>query len=108
MEARGEEVRDDHDALHTASHQPIGSLFQTGSAEFQEGGFDDRIVARACQIGGGRAHGLVRRFDARAVGEDDDSGGHALLMYCRMWWISSFFSASSKFISSRMERKATT
>jgi hypothetical protein len=29
------------------------------------------------------------------VGEDDDPSSHALLMYWRMWWISSVFWASS-------------
>ena len=60
--------------------QKVGSLFEAGTAEFQESGLDDGVVARACEVGGYRADGLVGRFDAGAVGEDDDSSSHALLM----------------------------
>ena len=51
-----------------------------GTAEFEEGGLDDGVVAGACEVGGYGPDGLVGRFDAGAVGEDDDSSGHALLM----------------------------
>ena len=70
------------DPLHAAGDQQIGSLFQTGTAKFQEGGFDVGVAAGACEVGGRRPDGLVGRFDSGAVGEDDDSSSHALLMYC--------------------------
>src|ERR1017187_308223 len=92
VQAGSEEVGDDDDALHETSDQQICGFFQTGTAEFQEGGFDDRGVARACEVGGGHTDGLVGRLDSGSVGEDDDSRRHALLlMYARMWWFSSVF-----------------
>src|ERR1019366_6636938 len=60
VQAGSEEVGDDDDALHETSDQQICGFFQTGTAEFQEGGFDDRVVARACEVGGGHTDGLVR------------------------------------------------
>ena len=65
---------------HALGHQKIGGLFEAGTAEFQEGGLDDGVAAGACKVGGYGADGLVGRFDAGAVGEDDDSSSHALLM----------------------------
>src|ERR1019366_3374587 len=91
MRAGGEEVGDDDDPVDAPDDQQIGSLFQAGTAEFQEGGFHNRTVASPCQLPGCRPDALVGRLDSRTVGEDDDSSGHALLMYCRMWWISSVF-----------------
>ena len=79
MRAGGEEVGDDDDAVDAPGDQQIGSLFQAGTAEFQEGGFDDGAVAGAYEVRGCRADGLVGRLDSGAVGEDNDSS-HALLM----------------------------
>ena len=80
MGARSEEVGDDDDPLHTARDEQIGSLLQAGTAEFQEGGFDDGEVAGAREVGCRRADSLVGRLDSGAVSEDNYSGGHALLM----------------------------
>ena len=63
--------------------------------EFQEGGLDDGVAAGAREFRGDRADGLIGRFDAGTVGEDDNPRGHALLMYARMWWISSVLRATS-------------
>src|ERR1035438_7161649 len=78
MRAGGEEVGDDDDAVEAPGDQQIGSLFQAGTTEFQEGGFDNGAVADACEVCGCRADGLVGRLDSGAVGEDNDSSGHAL------------------------------
>ena len=78
--ARSEEVGDDEDALHTLGDELIGSLFEAGSAEFQEGRFDKRETARAGQTGRSLPHRLIGRFDAGAVGEDDDGSDHALVV----------------------------
>jgi hypothetical protein len=80
MRSRSEEVGDDDDPLHALGDEEIGSLFQGGRAELQEGGFDDWVAARASEVGRHRADGLIGRFDSGAVGEDDDCSGHALLM----------------------------
>src|ERR1017187_3299773 len=99
MRAGGEEIGDDDDAVDAPGDQQIGSLFQAGTAEFQESGFDNRAVTDPCQVRGCRADGLVGRLDSGAVGKDNDRSGHALLMDCRMWWFSSVFWASSTFMS---------
>src|ERR1035438_1984955 len=92
MRTGSEEVGDDDDALHETSDQQIRGFFQTGTAEFQEGGFDHRVVARARKVGGCHTDSLVGRLDSGSVGEDDDSGDPALLlMNARMWWFSSVF-----------------
>ena len=78
--AWGEEVGDDNDSLGAARDEKIGGLLKTGTAEFEEGGLYERIVAGTCEFGCSRADCLIGRFDSGAVGEDDDSRSHALLM----------------------------
>ena len=51
MGTGSEEVGDDDDPLHAAGDEEIGGLLQAGRAEFQEGGFDDGVAARASEVG---------------------------------------------------------
>ena len=54
MQARGEEVGDDHDPVYATRDQQIGSLFQAGMAKFEKGSLDMRIAACAREVGGRR------------------------------------------------------
>ena len=95
MHTGSEEVGDDDEPAHAASDEHIGSFFDIGAAEFQECGFHVSVLAGACKLRCRFPDSFVGGFDSGAVGEDDDSSSHALLMYWRMWWISSVFWASS-------------
>jgi hypothetical protein len=80
VRAWGEEVGDDNDSLDAPGNEEIGCLLKTGTPEFEEGGLYERVVAGTCEFGCSRADCLIGRFDSGAVGEDDDSRSHALLM----------------------------
>ena len=79
-----EEVRDNDEPLYAACDQQIGSFFNVRAAKFEKRGFHVGVVAGACEVSRRLPDSLVGRFDSGAVGEDDDPGSHALLMYWRM------------------------
>jgi hypothetical protein len=76
VEAEGEEVRQHDDAGGAGGGKTVGGDLEGGIAEFEEGGDDIGIAAPVREIGGDGAHGFVGRFDAGAVGENDDAGFH--------------------------------
>ena len=78
MESQGEEIGYHYDPLNAVVGEALDCASEVGLAEFQKRGFHLFEGASATRQGcGHRAHRLVGRFDAGAVCEDDDSGGHA-------------------------------
>ena len=75
VDAQGQEIREDDEAVDSQTHQTGGCRFQVGLPEFQEGSFHagGRICAR--EASGDGAHGFIGRFDAGTVSENDDAGG---------------------------------
>ena len=77
MHPEGKEVGDDQNAVDAFRQKCGDSAIERGLPEFEEGSFDVREIAGACEVGSNSAYGLVGRFNAGTVGEDDDAGDHA-------------------------------
>ena len=75
MNAQGEEVGDHQDVVDTLSDQRFDRALQARRAQFQKGGLDGFEPSGGGQLVGDGAYGLVGRFEARSVGEYDDSSG---------------------------------
>src|SRR5581483_6941579 len=84
-----EKIRQNDQSLCAFAYQEIGSIFQAGTAQLQKSGFDQVIAMKAREIARRGAHRIIGGLDPRAVGKDDKGNSHALLMYARIWWISS-------------------
>ena len=96
VEAQGQKIGNDDDPPETLSGKQCYGPREIGLAEFKEGSLDPAETTRLGQFRGYRPNGLVSRLDARAVGEDDDRGTHALpWIYARIWCSSSVLRASS-------------
>lgn len=109
MHSQRQEVWNDDDAVQALFAETDHRSFEIGLAKFEKSGLHMRGIAGASQFCGDVTDGLVGRFDAGAVGENDDPRAHTLpWIYARMWCSSSVLRASSKFMRSRMERKAIT
>ena len=78
-----EEVRDDHNLLHTFSGQTRDCPQQVRLSNLQKRGLDLRISSVAGEVGCRTAYRLIRGLDAGSMGENDDTGipgsrkGHA-------------------------------
>ena len=84
MKAKCEEIGDDDNPPDSPRCHLGGRLIQAGLSEFQEGGLDVGISGGACKISGYGPDRLIGGLDPGAVGKNDESSGHALLMYARM------------------------
>jgi hypothetical protein len=82
VRAEGEEIGDYDDALCAACDQQSSCAGKIRLAKFEERSFN-RVSARSSHFGNHIAHGLIGAFDARSVGEDDESG-HT---WCFQTWI---------------------
>ncbi len=81
MDAKGEEIRNHQDVVHTPRYQSLNGAFQTWFAQLQERSFYDFQRPGGGELPGNGAHGLIRRLQPGTVGEDDDSGGQVPWMY---------------------------
>jgi hypothetical protein len=61
--------------VDSQTHETGGCGWEVGLPEFQEGSFHVGGRTRARQAGGDGAHGLIGRFNAGTVSENDDAGG---------------------------------
>ena len=75
VDAQRQEIGYDDEAADSQTHQTGGCGWEVGLPEFQEGGFHVAGRTGARQGGGGGAHGVIGRFDAGTVSENDDAGG---------------------------------
>ena len=74
--AQGEEIGENGDFPDSLADQAFDRAGEVGLAQFEESRLDIGIGTGFGQGGGGVADGLVGRFDARSVAEDDEAGGH--------------------------------
>ena len=75
MNAKREEVRNHQDVLDTPRHQRFHGAFQAGLTQLQESRFHGFEPPGGSQLAGDGSHCLIRRFQTRSVGENDDSSG---------------------------------
>ena len=75
MHAKGKEIRNHQDVVNTARHECFDGAFEVGLAQLQKRSFHGFEPAGGGQLAGGGTHRLISRFQARAVSENDDSGG---------------------------------
>ena len=78
MKAERQKIGHDQDFRGAAGGEAVHGSGQVGTATFEKRGLDQLEGALAGDISGDGAHGFIRRFDARSVGEDDESGLHTI------------------------------
>src|SRR5579871_163650 len=76
VQAKGQEVRDDHNPLNALLDQPGDGAVQIGLAQFQKCGFHPREAASPRQFRRDETNCLIRRFHSRSVGKDYYPGAH--------------------------------
>ena len=84
MEAEGEEVRDDNDAINPGRDQTAYGVGEVGITQLQECRFHMGERAGPGEGGGGGAHSFIRGFDPGAVREDDVAGHVLVWIKARM------------------------
>ena len=76
VEAEGEEIGEDNDLGDAAIGESGDGAGQVGLAEFEESRLDVAEGAHFCEVTGDGANAFVGGFDTRAVGENNQAGGH--------------------------------
>lgn len=76
VQSQGQEIGEDYNAREAGFSQPAGGGFERRLSELEEGCHHVGVSAGPRQVGSDRPHRLVSRFNAGAVGKDDDAGGH--------------------------------
>ncbi len=77
MHPQCQKVRDHNDPANSTPHQTVHGLGKIRLAQFEKRRFDVGECAGARELGGKCAYSLIRRFDARTVGENDESGNQS-------------------------------
>lgn len=78
VKAQSEEIRQHGDPLDSLPGEQSGGAREIGLPQFEECRFHVPKAASAGQFRSHRTNRLIGGFHARAMGKDDNSGGHAL------------------------------
>ena len=73
MNAEREEVGQDVNLAGAPAGEQTDSAGKVGLAPFEERGLHLCVAAQPGELGGDQTHGLIGRFHARPMGENDDS-----------------------------------
>ena len=75
MDAKRKEIGNHQDVVDTPRHQRFHGAFQAGLPQLQKCRFHGFEPPGGGELAGDGSYGLISRVEARAVGENDDSGG---------------------------------
>jgi len=81
MDAKSKEIGNHQNVMNTPCRQRFHGAFQAGFTQFQKCRFYDFEPPGADELSSDGAHRFISRFQAGAVGENDDSGGQVPWMY---------------------------